>query len=688
MTTTTNYESLHETPDFYGEYGVGEYAIPMEHMSEPSRSQWNHIEDLDSFFTRVYKYHQKHGFFCIGVKELVDLNQYSFIAGITFCMMYAVDYSKLFSYPHDDHKTIFSVLKSFDEVMSTLPLSGWFLLVFFCVVFVLALIRKFYALGMYWDIKQFYNQALKIDDNNLDNLTWHDVQKKLIQVQIELQMCIHKRELTELDIYHRILRQQNYLVALVNKKLIPPRVNVPFLGECVYWTKFLRINVLFLLFWSPWSPFENPWHLRDDYKRPGSREKMAAQLGRQVLWLFLVNIIMSPLVFLGQIIFYFFNYFELVRREPGLFGIRYWSHYGQLYFRHFNELDHELRSRLTRAYKPATKYMASFCSPIMVIIAQHFAFLGGSILAIIVCLGFVDNDILYYDQVLTLLAVLTGVIGVCRSLTPDETIMCNPEQLLEGVVLHTHYLPGLWQGYSHTSRVRSSFQQLFQYRFAALLEEFLSPILVPYYLLMYIYPRRLDLVDFFRNFTISLVGVGDVCSFAQMDIRKHGNPDFQAEPQEDQSHASLPVTANDQYNQAEDGKVELSLMHFTNTNPDWQPPPEAVEFMDNVNLESIQYQSLNYVEPNTLDIDDDENELRPRELLVGGNSLRGFGDPRFTMGMASRQSLYNQRSEGPDMQRSIENMRTSTIVLHNRNTMRKSIRVVRSAGETTPLLFK
>lgn len=88
-----------------------------------------------------------------------------------------------------------------------------------------------------------------------------------------------------------------------------------------------------LFFWSPWSPFENPWHLREEYKRPVYREKMARQLGRQVLWLFLINLLASPLVFMAQIIFYFFNYFDQVRREPGQFGVRYWSHYGQLYFR-------------------------------------------------------------------------------------------------------------------------------------------------------------------------------------------------------------------------------------------------------------------------------------------------------------------------------------------------------------------
>jgi autophagy-related protein 9 len=34
----------------------------------------------------------------------------------------------------------------------------------------------------------------------------------------------------------------------------------------------------------------------------------------------------------------------------------------------------------------------------------------------------------------------------------------------------------------------------------------------------------LEIIDFLRNFTIDVVGVGDVCSFSQTDTAKHGNP--------------------------------------------------------------------------------------------------------------------------------------------------------------------
>lgn len=61
---------------------------------------------------------------------------------------------------------------------------------------------------------------------------------------------------------------------------------------------------------------------------------------------------------------------QLFKREPGTLGTRCWSLYGQIYLRHFNELEHELNARLSRAYRPALKYMNSFSSPMLIVIAK------------------------------------------------------------------------------------------------------------------------------------------------------------------------------------------------------------------------------------------------------------------------------------------------------------------------------
>lgn len=80
-------------------------------------------------------------------------------------------------------------------------------LIIVAVIFwVFRAITVFFHIIHNWDIKSFFNLALKIDDAELENYTWHEVQKRIRDAQSEMQLCIHKDHLTELDIYHRILR--------------------------------------------------------------------------------------------------------------------------------------------------------------------------------------------------------------------------------------------------------------------------------------------------------------------------------------------------------------------------------------------------------------------------------------------------------------------------------------------------
>ncbi|XP_036344180.1 autophagy-related protein 9A-like [Rhagoletis pomonella] len=98
------------------------------------------------------------------------------------------------------------------------------------------------------DMKKFYQTALHIDDKELDNTTWHEVKMKIREVQSEQHMCIDKEQLTELDIYHRILRFKNYMVALMNKNLLPVKFHLPLVGEVTTLSRGLLFNIHVILF--------------------------------------------------------------------------------------------------------------------------------------------------------------------------------------------------------------------------------------------------------------------------------------------------------------------------------------------------------------------------------------------------------------------------------------------------------
>ncbi|KFM71307.1 Autophagy-related protein 9A, partial [Stegodyphus mimosarum] len=203
---------------------------------------------------------------------------------------------------------------------------------------------------------------MKIPKDDINNITWHEVQCKLREVQHEQQMCVHKSDLTELDIYHRILRHKNYMVAMVNKNILPLKYNVKFLGEWIYLSSGLEYNLELLLFGSL-SPFKGTGTLKEECKKYTKRREVATELSRNILICGVINLVLAPAILIWQFLYEYVTYSGIVRHEPGSLGMRKWSAYSKLYLRHFNELDHELNARLSRAYKPAKEYMRCFSSP-------------------------------------------------------------------------------------------------------------------------------------------------------------------------------------------------------------------------------------------------------------------------------------------------------------------------------------
>lgn len=53
-----------------------------------------------------------------------------------------------------------------------------------------------------------------------------------------------------------------------------------------------------------------------------------------------------------------------------------------------------------------------------------------------------------------------------------------------------------------------------------IVEELVSPIVTPFILIFKLRFRAFEIIDFLRNYTIDVQGVGDVCSFAQMDVKR------------------------------------------------------------------------------------------------------------------------------------------------------------------------
>uniref|UniRef100_A0A674NYE4 Autophagy-related protein 9 n=1 Tax=Takifugu rubripes TaxID=31033 RepID=A0A674NYE4_TAKRU len=615
----TEYQRLEAS---YSDSPPGEENLLM-HVPEGAKSQWHHIENLDLFHNNryVYNLHQKNGFTCMLLGEIFELVQLLFVVGFTVFLANCVDYDILFANKFVNHVdsskvTLPDAFLPMDVCSARIRGNAFviFVLIISGVFWLHRLVKFLYNVCCYWEIRSFYSHALKMTMSELSYATWQEVQARIVEIQKEHQICIHKRELTELDIYHRILRFKNYMVAMVNKSLLPVRFGLPVIGEYVFYTRGLKYNFELIFFWGPGSLFENEWSLKPEYKRGSNRLELADRLASRILWIGIANLLLCPVILVWQILYAFFSYTEVIKREPGSLGARCWSLYGRCYLRHFNELDHELMSRLSKGYKAASKYMNCFLSPLLTVVAKNLAFFAGSLLAVLIALTIYDEDVLAVEHVLTSITLLGVCITVCRSFIPDKNMVFCPEQLLRVILAHIHYMPDHWQGNAHRYETRDQFSQLFQYKAVFILEELLSPVVTPIILIFCLRRKSLEIIDFFRNFTVEVVGVGDTCSFAQMDIRQHGHPAWMSEGK---TEASI-------YQQAEDGKTELSLMHFAITNPQWQPPRETTHFISQLKERVHREATGTSTETHRLSISESEPQSLIANLLGGPSTLESI----------------------------------------------------------------
>ena len=82
-------------------------------------------------------------------------------------------------------------------------------------------------------------------------------------------------------------------------------------------------------------------------------------------------------------------------------------------------------------------------------------------------------------------------------------------------------------------------------------QELLSVILTPFVLWYSLPPCAASIVDFFREFTVHVDGLGYVCSFAEFNFKRNGNVQFGA-----------PEGVVDEKLTSKEGKMEKSFLNF------------------------------------------------------------------------------------------------------------------------------
>ncbi|KAI9772012.1 MAG: autophagy protein atg9 [Geoglossum simile] len=536
--------------------------------------RWANVENLDNFLKDVYNYYLGHGIWCIVLGRTINLLTSAFVVGFSTFLSMCINYRDI---PGSTTLGEIVVPKCTKNMSGTANFFLW-LFTFFWIVKLFQYIMDFRRL---WHLHDFYLYLLEIPDMDLQTITWQEVVARLMTLRDSNPVTAagirsrnrqflgsqSKQRMDAHDIANRLMRKENYLIALFNKDILDLTLPIPFLRHRQLFSRTLEWNLsLCILDYV----FNEQGQIRSLFLKDTHRRALSDGLRRRFLLAGILNVLCAPFIVVYFLVLYFFRYFNEYQKNPSQIGSRQYTPLAEWKFREFNELWHLFQRRIKMSYPFASRYIDQFPKEKVTQFGRFVAFIAGALASVLALASaidpkpFLEFELTKERTVLFYLTVFGSIWAVASGMAPEETLVFDPEYAINNVIEYTHYLPAQWRGRLHSDEVRREFSMLYQMKVIIFIEEMLSIIFTPF-VLWFSLPKCSDrLVDFFREFTVHVDGLGYVCSFAVFDFKKGGN-NIAQQRQEDGDRG-----LRDDFFSTKDGKMLASYYGFLDnyaTNP-------------------------------------------------------------------------------------------------------------------------
>ncbi|GAA5843555.1 hypothetical protein JCM3766R1_002410 [Sporobolomyces carnicolor] len=664
--------------------------------------RWVNVEDLDQFLDHVYRYYQGKGIWTIGLEKVLNLLTVGWVIGFSSFLIGCVDYPRLW---HADRLSE-AVFDHCGSLSTTWSRSKGFVVMFALFVAVYAWrVFEFLATDVkrLWDMHEFYTELLQIPEDDIQTIPWHSIVTRLSLLRADHPSAISSRQsstrrggsgggggegtLDAHSVANRIMRSQNYLIALLNAG--PPSVldfSVPvpnrlprFLKRYFFSTideeeprrrgqhprsecdddrteddddeedeeedkmkkRKRSIELTRALEWNlNWAVlgfvFDERGFVREIVLNERKRDQLIKALENRFILVGLLNALFAPFIVVYLLIYSFFRYFEEYHKNPSSLSSRQFTPLAMYKFRSFNELDHEFSLRLATIRPLANLYLSSYPRAKTALVSRFVAFLAGSFAAVLIAFSLIDPDAFLHFEVtegrttLFWIGLLGGIVAIARGMSTSASGSNNsavegvdqfkarvePGNLMKDIVELSRYCPKEWEGNLHAYSVHQSFAPLFPPKPILFLQELASVLLTPLILIFTLPKCAPNVIDFFREFTVEVEGLGRVFDLKNDGARRPPPGTVQEDPRavdgskltssggerrsplfssdstttrggsrrnpraRNPSQPPPPTTTtmlstSTRLFKNMENKMEKSLLNFAVSNPDWQPRDEA-----------------------------------------------------------------------------------------------------------------
>ena len=551
---------------------------------------YTNANNLDAFLLEVYQYYVSHGVWSILLSRAIGLLTGAFIFSFFIFLTTCIDYSAI---PNSKSTSDVIIPKCMAKASFGKNVAV-FMFIMYWLTRAASHVRDTRRL---FRMHNFFLHVLGISDQDLQTVSWVRVVDGLAKVQNAniatadltkpnvkafLKYGKAPQRINAESIANRLMRQDNYYVALYNKDILDFTLPLPFVGTRQFYSKSLEWCIDFCL---TNFIFDEQGSIRPFCLEVRNRKALVTALRRRLQFAALTSVLIAPFNILRFCTLYFFTYYTEFTKNPSRISARTFTPFAEWKIREFNELDHLFQRRLRQAYPFANDYLKQFPKDRTDQICRFVALVSGAIAAVLTILSLWDPELFLGFEVtpgrtaLFWLTVMIGIFTAAHGALPDENEVHDPVLHLKEVLMFTHYMPAHWKDRLHSNEVRAEFSAMYQMKILIFTEEILSLIVAPWILLRNATHRCERVVDFFREQTVHVDGIGYQCNFAVFGFKK----DLNAE--DPTAVLNEPDGLRDDYFGLKDDKMAASVSNFMqyyshyNRNANlrrmvgWQPPP-------------------------------------------------------------------------------------------------------------------
>lgn len=502
--------------------------------------RWANVDNMDLFLQNVYEYYNNRGFYCILLARALQMATIAFVVWFSTYIYSCIDYTQL------RHATSFSEAR----VPRCIARISWFhylSLWLFSAVWMLKLFQYIGDIRNLWEMHEFYYHLLHISENEIQTISWQQVVDRIVHSKSINGALSRKIDVHE--IVNRIMRKENYMIAIYNKNVFDLEIEIPFgFGKSEFLTKIMEWSIFLCL---DDYIFNERNHVRSIVLKESKRDILAQGLRRRIQFAALMNVLFAPVAIIYTTLYYFFKYFNEFYKTPKKLGSRQYTPLAEWRFRELNELYHLFRRRISMSELPAQRYISQFPRYKTELVLKFVIFVLSSFAAVLLVLSVYDRDILSLELKLYL-ASLGVAIMIARAMLPEplEQAIYDPDTSMRQIIEFTHYMPDSWEGRLHTEPVKNEFCALYDLKPKIIAREILSVVLNPIILWFKLAQRSERIVDFFREFSVKVDELGGyVCTFAVFNTDRV-------------SKVKERSDALDNFYATQDGKVLKSYLNF------------------------------------------------------------------------------------------------------------------------------